>query len=76
MGSLFVVGPMRVMSKWHRVKWRNLRLLLCESTTSCRDWSPRILSNKDLENMDWARIFDTWKSTGNRRALSLDLDDD
>ena len=29
-----------------------------------------------MENMDWARIFDTWKSTKNCRALPLELDDD
>ena len=29
-----------------------------------------------MENMDWARIFDTWKSTKNQRALPLELDDD
>ena len=28
-----------------------------------------------MENMDWARIFDTWKSTKNWRALPLELDD-
>ena len=29
-----------------------------------------------MKNMDWARILDTWKSTKNRRALPLELDDD
>ena len=29
-----------------------------------------------MENMDWARISDTWKSTKNWRALPLELDDD
>ena len=29
-----------------------------------------------MENMDWARIFDTWKLTKDRRALPLELDDD
>ena len=28
-----------------------------------------------MENVDWARILDTWKSTKNRRALPLELDD-
>ena len=34
------------------------------------------LCNLPMENMDWARIFDTWKSTKNQRALPLELDDD
>ena len=29
-----------------------------------------------MDNMDWAKIFDTWKSTKTRRALPLELDDD
>ena len=29
-----------------------------------------------MENIDWARIFDTWKSTKNQRVLPLELDDD
>jgi hypothetical protein len=29
-----------------------------------------------MKNMDWARTFDTWQSTKNRRALPLELDDD
>jgi hypothetical protein len=29
-----------------------------------------------MENMDWARIFDTRKSTKNQRTLPLELDDD
>ena len=29
-----------------------------------------------MENIDWAKTFDTWKSTKNRRALPLELDDD
>ena len=28
-----------------------------------------------MENMDWATKVDTWKSTKNRRALTLELDD-
>ena len=28
------------------------------------------------KNMDWAIIFDTWKSTKNQKALPLELDDD
>ena len=27
-------------------------------------------------SMDWAKTFDTWKSTKNWRALPLELDDD
>ena len=29
-----------------------------------------------MENMDWAKHSDTWKSTKNRKALSLELNDD
>ena len=29
-----------------------------------------------MENMGWTRIFDTWKSIKNQRALPLELDDD
>ena len=29
-----------------------------------------------MENMDWARFFDTWKSIKNHRVLPLELDDD
>jgi hypothetical protein len=29
-----------------------------------------------MENMDWARIFDTCKLTKNQRALPLELDDE
>ena len=29
-----------------------------------------------MENVDWAKNFDTWESTKNRRALPLELDDD
>ena len=29
-----------------------------------------------MENMDWARIFNIWKSTLNQRTLRLELDDD
>ena len=29
-----------------------------------------------MENMDWARIFDTWRSPKNWRALPLELDDE
>ena len=32
--------------------------------------------NLPMENTDWTTIFDTWKSTKNRRALPLELDDD
>ena len=28
-----------------------------------------------MKNISWARIFDTWKSTKNLRALPLELDD-
>ena len=34
------------------------------------------LCSLPIENMDWTRSFDTWKSTQNRRALPLKLDDD
>ena len=34
------------------------------------------LGGLPMENMDWAKIFDTSKSTKNRRALPLELDDD
>ena len=29
-----------------------------------------------MENVDWARIFGTWKSIENRRAWPLELDDE
>ena len=29
-----------------------------------------------MENVDWARMFDTWESTENRMALPLELEDD
>ena len=29
-----------------------------------------------MENINWTRLFDTWKPTQNRRALPLELDDD
>jgi hypothetical protein len=29
-----------------------------------------------MKNMDWAGIFDTWKSTKNQKALPLELVDD
>ena len=29
-----------------------------------------------IKKMDWAKIFDTWKSTENKRTLPLELDDD
>ena len=28
-----------------------------------------------MESMDWAKKFDTWKSTKNQRVLPLKLDD-
>ena len=31
------------------------------------------LCGPPMENMDWARVFDTWKSTKNRRALPLEF---
>ena len=34
------------------------------------------LCGLQMENIDWARIFDTWKSTKIPRTLPLDLDDD
>ena len=34
------------------------------------------LCGPPMENIDWARIFDTWKSTKTHRALPLELDDD
>ena len=29
-----------------------------------------------MENLDWSKKFDTWKSTKNQRTLRLELDDD
>jgi hypothetical protein len=34
------------------------------------------LHSLSMDNMDWARIFDSWKWTKNLRALPLELDDD
>ena len=34
------------------------------------------LCNLPMENMNWTRIFDTWKSTKNQKTLPLELDDD
>ena len=34
------------------------------------------LCGHPMENMDWARMLDTWKLTNNQRALPLELDDD
>ena len=35
-----------------------------------------VIMRFSMENMDWARTFDTWKLTKNWRALPLKLDDD
>ena len=35
-----------------------------------------VIMRSSDENMNWARIFDNWKSTKNQRALPLGLDDD
>ena len=33
------------------------------------------LCDLPMENMSWAQIYDTWKSTNYRKALPLELDD-
>ena len=33
-----------------------------------------LLCGLPMEFMDWAKNLDTWKSTGNRKALPLELD--
>ena len=35
-----------------------------------------LLCGLPMENMDWAKTLDTWKSTKNWRVVPLELDDD
>jgi hypothetical protein len=51
-----------------KVDWKKIETL---------DASMRVsLCGLPMENMDWAKNFDTWKPTKNRKALPLELDDD
>ena len=49
---------------------------LSETFKHWMHWCECHLRGLHMENMDHARIFDTWKSTKNWRALPLELDDD